>query len=152
MLFHWCGLMILIGNTLWWIHVTLQNWMDCLCCKGKIHKGDSVERECWNTNYQQIQACLAENVVDMLLTCLNVGQMLWNFESIWMSTTQSIFLFWVTSLWHVVVTNHEWAWTCWQKIYLWRKNFLIHKRYCICSIYLQSKNSKKNYTFNCSFN
>ncbi len=95
-------------------------------------------------------------LVGMLLTCCRHVLMLARchkiLKLIWMSTTWSNFLFWITCLWHVVVTNREWAWTCWQKIYLRENIFLMHKWYCISSIYLQSKNSKKKYTFKCSFN
>ncbi len=63
----------------------------------------------------------------------------------WMSMTRSNFSFWVMCPWHVLVTNHEWAWTCWQKnislekIFFWCIKDIINVVF-ICKVKIIRKN------------
>ncbi len=72
---------------------------------------------------RMIGGCLVGNVVDMLPTCFNVGQMSKNFEINTNVHYMEKFFDSESRLWHVVVTNCERPWTCWQKIYLQRKYY-----------------------------
>ncbi len=118
---------------------------------GKVQSPDFWKFKDTDTNIGHVQTCLflhrhgkifdvelegkSRPSLEMSSTCRWHVLMLARCQKIlkltWMSTTRRNFLFWVTCLWHVVVTNWKVTVDLLAKIYLQRKYFLTHKRYHI---------------------